>query len=286
MTQHPDLLVEQKRAALYVTLNNPAKRNAQTPTLWAALTEIARTLDPSVRVVVLQAAGDDFSAGLDLHLMSPEGIKGEPKIPAIARARGEQETANLIATFQEAFTAWREVDAIVVAAVQGHAIGAGFQLALAADLRIVTEDCKLALKETSLGLVPDLGGIQPLVQAVGYSRALEIALMGRWVTAQEAVNSGIACLGVPRSELKLATGQVVDAICENSDLAVRELKKLMVGATERTQAEQLQAEREAQARLLVDMVTPEGFDRGQPHSHDHTGHDHTGHDHSGHDHAH
>ncbi len=63
---------------------------------------------------------------------------------------------------------------------------------------------------------------------------------------------------------------MVDAICENSDLAVRELKKLMVGASRRTTAEQLQAEREAQGRLLVDLVTPPaGFDRSKTHSHDH-----------------
>ncbi len=91
--------------------------------------------------------------------MSPEGAPGGAEAARDRPARGEQETANLIGTFQEAFSAWREVDAIVIAAVQGHAIGgAGFQLALAADLRIVTDDSKLALKETSLGLVPDLGG--------------------------------------------------------------------------------------------------------------------------------
>ena len=97
-----------------------------------------------------------------------------------------------IAGFQEAFTWWRRPDLVSVAAVQGHAVGAGFQLALACDVRVVADDVQLAMREPSLGLVPDLVGTWPLVQAVGYSRALEICLSGRWVGADEAVAIGIA----------------------------------------------------------------------------------------------
>ena len=74
-----------------------------------------------------------------------------------------------------------------IAAVQGHAIGAGFQLALACDLRVVADDVQFAMRETSLGLVPDLTGTHPLVGLVGYARALEICVTGRFVHAEEAV---------------------------------------------------------------------------------------------------
>lgn len=85
--------------------------------------------------------------------------------------------------------------------VQGHAIGAGFQLALAADLRIVADDVQLAMRETSLGLVPDLAGTRTLVDLVGYARALEICMTGRFVGATEAVDSGLASMAVAPEDL-------------------------------------------------------------------------------------
>ena len=81
--------------------------------------------------------------------------------------------------------------------MQGHAIGAGFQLALACDLRVVAEDVSFAMRETSLGLVPDLAGTEPLVACVGYARALEICATGRAVRADEAVRLGLAQVAVP-----------------------------------------------------------------------------------------
>src|ERR671911_885373 len=106
-----------------------------------------------------------------------------------------------IASYQRAFTWWRRPDLVTVAAVQGHAIGAGFQLALACDLRVCADDVQFAMRETSLGLVPDLTGTHPLVGLVGYARALEICVTGRFVTAEEAVSTGLANLAVPGEQL-------------------------------------------------------------------------------------
>ena len=80
----------------------------------------------------------------------------------------------------------------LIAAVQGHAVGAGFPLAPACDLRIVADHVQFAIRETALGLVPDLGGTKPLVDAVDYPRALEICATGRPVGAQEAPACGPA----------------------------------------------------------------------------------------------
>ncbi len=193
---HPHLTVTRDGAVLTVSLANPDRRNAQTPSLWAALAEVATGLDPAVRVVVLRGEGPSFSAGLDRGMLAPGGIPGE--VDMIAMAAGSAEAAaEVIEDFQRGFSAWAAVPAVVVAAVQGHAIGAGFQLALAADLRVVADDVQFAMRETSLGLVPDLAGTTPLVSLVGVARALEICATGRFVGAAEAVAMGLANVAVP-----------------------------------------------------------------------------------------
>jgi enoyl-CoA hydratase/carnithine racemase len=251
---HPHLRVEREGEVVTVSLSNPDRRNANTPSLWLALAEVAAGLDPAVRVVVLRADGPSFSAGLDLAMLTPEGVDGEVSMLQQA-ARGAAEMADVIAPFQRGFSAWADLDAIVIAAVQGHAIGAGFQLALAADLRVVSDDVHFAMRETSLGLVPDLGGTGPLVCLVGYSKALELCATGRAVGAAEAVASGLASVAVPRDELGATTDDLVAAILAAPAPAVRELKPLLRQAQSSSRDEQLRHEREAQGRLMHALVT-------------------------------
>lgn len=246
---HPSLRVTQDGPLLTVTLADPAQRNAQTPSLWAALAQVGESVPAEVRVVVLRGEGASFSAGLHRRMLAPGGMPGEPDLLADAAQAGEA-FSDVIAPFQRGFTVWADVPAVVVAAVQGHAIGAGFQLALAADLRIVADDVQLAMRETSLGMVPDLGGTGPLVQLVGYSRALEICATGRFVGAAEAVASGLASAAVTAADLEAATADLVAALLGTPEPALRELKPLLRRAVHAYPEEQLAAEREAQARLL------------------------------------
>ncbi|NBM14802.1 enoyl-CoA hydratase/isomerase family protein [Streptomyces sp. GC420] len=236
-----------------VTLANPAKRNAQSPAFWRTLAEIGRMLPGDVRVVVLRAEGKSFSAGLDRQAFTPEGFEGEPSFLDMARG-GEAELDALIAEYQEAFTWWRRNDVITIAAVQGHAIGAGFQLALACDLRVVADDVQFAMRETSLGLVPDLTGTHPLVGLVGYARALEICATGRFVHAEEAGRTGLANLVVPAAELDAATQDLAAALLAAPRDAVIETKALLREAASRTYDEQRAAERAAQGRRLRDLA--------------------------------
>ncbi|MER5932234.1 enoyl-CoA hydratase/isomerase family protein [Streptomyces sp. NPDC002054] len=240
-------------ATATVTLTNPAKRNAQSPALWRALAEAGQSLPGTVRVVVLSGEGKSFSAGLDRQAFTPEGFEGEPSFLDLARGSDQQLDAT-IAEYQEAFTWWRRNDIITIAAVQGHAIGAGFQLALACDLRVVAEDVQFAMRETSLGLVPDLGGTQPLTALVGYARALEICATGRFVHAEEAERIGLANLVVPVAELEPAVRDLSAALLAAPRDAVIETKALLRGAAGRTYDEQRTAERAAQARRLRDLA--------------------------------
>jgi enoyl-CoA hydratase/carnithine racemase len=240
-------------AVATVTLCRGEQRNAQTPGTWRALAEAGRALPGSVRAVVLRAEGVSFSAGLDRRMFTPEGIEGEPSVTELA-ARPDAELDAAIAGYQEAFTWWRRNDLVTVAAVQGHAVGAGFQLALACDLRVCADDARFSMRETSLGLVPDLAGTKPLVDLVGYARALEICVTGRWVHADEAERTGLANLVVPRAELDAAVSDLVAAVLAAPRGAVVETKALLRGAVGREFDEQRAAERAAQARRLRDLT--------------------------------
>lgn len=240
-------------AVAHITLCNPAKRNAQSPALWRALAEAGRLLPGTVRVVVLRGEGVSFSAGLDRKAFSPEGFDGEPSFLDLARG-SDKELDAAVAGFQEAFTWWRRTDLLTVAAVQGHAIGAGFQLALACDLRVCADDVQFAMRETSLGLVPDLTGTKPLADLVGYGRALEICVTGRFVHAEEAERTGLANVVVPAAELDDTVKDLVAALLAPPRAAVNETKALLRTASANSEADQYAAERAAQTRRLRDLA--------------------------------
>src|SRR3954465_377024 len=250
---HPHLRVETDGPVRTVTLDHPEKRNAQTPSLWAALAEEARSVPRDVRVVVLRGAGDAFSAGIDTAMFTPEGVPGEESVVELARA-GADAIGRGIAAYQQGFTAWGQCPAVVVAQVHGYAIGAGFQLALAADLRIAALDAWFAMRETSLGLVPDLGGTGPLVHLVGYARALELCATGRKVSSPGAPPTGLVGSLAPAADLEEATGSLVEALLSAPDTALRALKPLLQGAAAWDREAQLARERTAQTGLLQGML--------------------------------
>jgi enoyl-CoA hydratase/carnithine racemase len=236
-----------------VVLDRPDRMNAQTPHTWAALREAGRTLPADIRVVVVRGEGRAFSAGLDKAAFAPGGIPGVPSLPEIA-ALPEAEADATIQAYQQAFGWLRRPDLISVAAVHGHAVGAGFQLALACDLRVLADDAMFTMAESTYGLVPDLGGTAPLVAAVGYSRALEICLTARRVGAAEALALGLATLVVPRAELPAAVADLVAALLAPAREATAEIKALLLGAPGRSRDEQEAAERAAQLRRLRDLA--------------------------------
>lgn len=245
------LMVAGRRAD--VVLARPRTRNAQTPATWRALAAVGRWAPGAVDVVVLRAEGSSFSSGLDRRAFTAEGLPGEPGLHQLA-ALADGDLAAAIEAFQEAFTWWADPRLVTVAAVQGHAVGAGFQLALACDLRVVADDARFTMAETTLGLVPDLGGTSPLVRAVGYSRALEICLTGRPVAADEAVALGLATHAVPVADLTAAVDGLVEAVTRPPTGAVRATKELLLGALNAEPARQRAAERRAQAGRLRSML--------------------------------
>jgi enoyl-CoA hydratase/carnithine racemase len=130
-------------------------------------------------------------------------------------------------------------------------VGAGFQLALACDLRVCADAARFSMRETSLGLVPDLTGTYPLVSAVGYSRALELCATGRWVGAEEALALGIATTVAPLDGLADAAAELVGALLAAPEASLRATKALLRSAQSAQSPDaQRRAEREAQVPLL------------------------------------
>jgi enoyl-CoA hydratase/carnithine racemase len=236
-----------------ITLDCPERRNSQTPAMWHALAEIGAHLPVEVRVVVLKGAGASFSAGLDVGLLSPEGLPGEESVAALMHDT-DGAVLDAIDGYQRGFTWLRDPRFVTIAQVRGHAIGAGFQLALACDLRVVADDVKFCMKEPALGLVPDLTGTKPLVEVVGYSRALEICATARYVLADEARELGLATVVVPAEDLDATTADLAAAIIANAAGAVRETKRLLQSAADADLDAQRLLERQAQLRRFRELV--------------------------------
>ncbi len=232
-------------AVLTVTMNRPEVRNAMRPSTWAAMAAVGASLDDDVRVVVVRGAGASFCAGLDKRVLMGSGIEGERPVADLFAMEQEAFDAT-IATFQEGFLWLRDPRFISIAAVQGHAVGGGFQLALACDLRIATEDALFSMREPALGIVPDVTGTKHLVECVGYSRALEMTASARNVDAAEALATGLVNRVVPTDGLDGAVAEMVAAVTAHPAGAVRGTKRVLLGAAERTFDEQRAWERSVQ----------------------------------------
>ncbi|WP_242911105.1 enoyl-CoA hydratase/isomerase family protein [Actinomadura terrae] len=234
-------------AVATVTLNRPERRNAMTFAMWRGLAAIGRSLPPAVRVVVLKGAGPSFSAGIDLAQFSGDASTSGDGFPDGTDAEAAD---RFIAGLQDGYTWLRRPEIVTIAAVHGHAIGGGFQLALACDLRVIADDTAFCMKEPALGLVPDLTGTKPLVEAVGLPRALELCLTARTVHAEEAVRLGLAETLVPRDALDGAVADLVAALLAMDAGAAVATKRLLRQAPGNTLEQQCAAERQEQIGRL------------------------------------
>jgi enoyl-CoA hydratase/carnithine racemase len=219
--------------------------------LW--LVRALNALPGTIRVLFVRGNGPSFSSGLDKDVFTALGTAEAPGLAGIAHA-GPAAASDAIASFQQAFALGSRPDLVSIALVQGHAIGAGFQLALSCDIRIAAEDAQFSMAEVTLGLVPDLGGTKRLVELVGYSRAASICLTGRSVSAAEADQIGLVSAVVPVDRLGEAGDAFAAQILALPRTAVIETKALLLRAAQRTQDEQEQAERAAQYRLLRELA--------------------------------
>ncbi|TIC86684.1 enoyl-CoA hydratase/isomerase family protein [Nocardioides sp. GY 10127] len=241
-------------AVATLTLDRPEVRNAQTPAMWLTLARVGEQLlsDPAVRVVVVRGAGAGFSAGLDRAVLMPKPGAGESVHDLLAL--DDAGMADRIDAYQRGFTWLRDPRIVSIAAVHGHAVGAGFQLALSCDLRVLAQGASLSMKEAALGLVPDLTGTLPLVEAVGYSRALELCTTARSVDAEEALRLGLALDVVPAEGLEAAVQALVAALTATPAANARAVKAILRAAVPGDLDTQRRTEREHQVGRFREMA--------------------------------
>ena len=240
-----------------IVLDRPHVRNAQTPSMWRALARLGEEISDDVRVVVVRGEGHSFSAGLDRAMLEPGGADGEDTVAGLL-AKSDEQISATIDEYQRGFTFLRDPRFVSIAAIQGYAIGAGFQLALSCDLRILADDAQLSMKESTLGLVPDLTGTKPLVDSVGYARALEICATARMIGATEAVDLGLALMTVGAEELDATVADLAGALAAPMAGVVPETKALLLAAAGRTLEDQRRFEREAQIRRFRELARSMG----------------------------
>jgi enoyl-CoA hydratase/carnithine racemase len=206
-----------------IVLDRPARHNAQNEVMWQELATAGAELADidEVRVVVLSGKGPSFSSGIDLAEMAPGGFLDRLRASALADVSA---AVPGIEAAQRSIDWMRTAPFLVVAQVHGTAIGAGFQLALAADVRIVAQDCAMALKEVQYGLIPDLGATATLPRLIGTQMSLDLILTGRSITGEEAQTLGIAQAAVPEAELSSATEHYIGQVVRNSRTAIAAVK--------------------------------------------------------------
>lgn len=225
-----------------VRLNRPDKRNALDPQMFDALVEAGETLahDKTLRAVVLSGEGSSFCAGLDFASFMATGNAVERLL-----ARDEGKLANLA---QNAAWVWTELPVPVIAAVHGHAYGGGLQLMMGADIRYVTPDAKLSVREIQWGLVPDMSGTQTLRHVMRLDVLKELTWTGRTVVGEEAQRLGLATHIV--DDPKAAALALANDIATRSPDAIRAGKRLLNQTGVVSTAEGLQLEEQAQRPLL------------------------------------
>lgn len=216
-----DVLLTRDGSVATLTLNRPGSRNAFTDAMVdeieAALKDL--THDDSIHVLVVTGAGDAFSAGGDLKAMK-EG--------AGMFAGGAADLRNGYRNGLQRNT--RNFDAFekpVVAAVNGHAIGAGLGFAMMADIRVVSDRARLGATFANVGLVPGDGSAYLLARAIGFSRAVELVLTARVFGADEAKELGIAHHVVPAGDVLARATEVARGIAELPPTAVQLAKSLL-----------------------------------------------------------
>ena len=204
-----NILTESKDRITVVTVNRPEALNALNGDIVHELKDVFRTIreDEKTGVVILTGTGDKaFIAGADIKEM-----KSASTTEAIASARRGQDLTNLIEDFPK----------VVIAAVNGYALGGGCEIAMACHIRVASRSAIFGQPEVNLGIIPGWGGTQRLPRLVGKGRAIEIITGGEMISAQRALEIGLVNYVFSEEELMDKCHEVAHSILKRGPEAVR-----------------------------------------------------------------
>ena len=237
MSGFETIIYEKKDHLAYVTLNRPHALNVYNLRMRDDLYQVLGAIkdDPEVRVAIFKGAGEKaFCAGADLgeFLSAPS--------PVIARqSRFGRDVWGLFLSVPQP----------LIAAVHGHVLGSGIEIALCCDIRVASEDAKFGLPEVALGIIPAAGGTQTLPRTIGIGKALDMLLANRRLIGEEACRAGLVNQVVPRNKLLETVEEMARKIASFDPMAVRNAKQAVMRGMDLSLSEGLELERRLAMRL-------------------------------------
>lgn len=228
-----------------LTLNNPPA-NVLSDAVLVEMDQVFARLeaDPSVRVVILTAAGRFFCTGAD--------------IKELAAITSSQAGSDFAARGQALFNRMERCDKPIIAAINGACLGGGLELALSCHMRIATAGVGLGLPEVQLGLIPGFGGTQRLPRIVGASKAAELILTGATIAAEDALAFKLVNRVVPAVDLLRETKAVAEVIASQGRLAIQAALRALRAGLDTPMAEGLAREAELFGELCESPDKKEG----------------------------
>ncbi|MDQ0218103.1 2-(1,2-epoxy-1,2-dihydrophenyl)acetyl-CoA isomerase [Peribacillus cavernae] len=242
--EESSVLYEQKEKVAIISLNRPHSLNAMNDEMGSRLMEALQQAshDPCIRAVILTGKGKGFCSGEDLQGgtsgFSPEKVLKERYMPLIHLIRG--------------------MDKPVIGAINGAAAGAGFSLALAADIRIASETAKFGQVFVNIGFIPDAGSTYLLPRLIGNGIALEMMLTGEMITANQALQYGIINRVVRKEDLLSQSLALANKLAGRAPLAIGFTKKLVYQQEKEILNKQMELEAEIQDQLAYTEDFKEG----------------------------
>jgi enoyl-CoA hydratase/carnithine racemase len=221
-----DFVVGEKQDNIFhITLNRPEKRNAMPFEMLPAICELieSQIFDPDIRVIILKGAGKVFSAGVDFNSLGT----------LVGRWTGDEAAGGAmiradIHKYQQYLNRIEAIEIPVICAMHGAVYGMALELALACDIRLMSDDCKWGVPELTFGLIADLGGSSRLPRMIGSSRAMEVLMTGKKdFSAQAALDWGLVNHIFPGEDLAAEAEKLAGAIAKMAPIAVGATKKII-----------------------------------------------------------
>ncbi len=244
---HTNLVATDRGAVVELRIDRPEALGALNFEIMDEIAQFTQSLtrNRDCRVLIMTGTGKGFVAGADIV-----GYQGVSQVEFDRFQRKSRKTFDAIAA----------LDQITICAVNGYALGGGLELALCCDFILLSETAKLGLPEIKLGLLPGGGGTQRLSRLIGPMRTKEILLTGRFLSAREAVDLGIALKSLQPDELLASAREFADTLAAQAPIALSEGKRIIDDSADTSLANGLTFEQRVLGALFATEDAKEGID--------------------------